>query len=287
MTLLSNVRIGNPTSSEIVALVSNGRRDMTEDELNQYKIDNPKGTRKTIDDYGAPFYTYVEECIMERFFKLKLENENVIKAFSWGKMCEVIVHDLLPTDYTMMSEDTFQHHDIKELYGTPDGAKQLVINYEGNGFLIGTAETVSETKCPLTRKGFYNLIKHLYDFDGVTVTKKKNIDGNAIIQLVRKDSKEGEKYYWQIINNANILKAKFGELIIFMPYYEDLETIKKYNRSLDDPYWLIEIAKEGELPYIYKESGIENLNIIRFEIPQVDKDFLESRVISAINLINK
>jgi len=29
------------------------------------------------------------------------------------------------------------------------------------------------------------------------------------------------------------------------------------------------------------------INIIRFEVPKVDKDFLESRVISAINLINK
>lgn len=256
MTLLSNIRTGCITSSEVVDLTTNGR---------------------TSGSFGAPFYNYVEECIAERFFKLKLENETDVKAFSWGKMCEVIVHDLLSTDYVMQCEETEQHPIFKEWCGTPDATKW-------NGKIC---DTITDTKCPLTRKGFYNLIKHLYNFDGLTVTKKLNIIGDEIIKLIRKDSKEGEKYYWQLVSNACIFNAKYAELIVFMPYYEDLETIKEYNRTLDEPYWLVERAKEGELPYIYKESGIENLNIIRFEVPQSDKDFLESRVISAINLINK
>ena len=57
MSELSNIRIGNITSSEIVALTTNG---------------------KTKDSFGAPFNTYVDECIMERFFKHKLENESVV-----------------------------------------------------------------------------------------------------------------------------------------------------------------------------------------------------------------
>ncbi len=266
MSLLSNVRVGNPTSSEIVALTTNGR---------------------TKDSFGAPFYTYVDECIMERFFKHKLENETDVKAFSWGKMCEVIVHDLLPNDYVMQSEETFKHNYIPEWHGTPDGAKGLNITFKGNGYFKGNAETITDTKCPLTRKGFYNLIKRLYNFDGITVTKKQNVNGNEIIEMIRNDSKEGEKYYWQLVSNACILGAKYAELIVFMPYFEDLETIKEYNRTLAEPYWLIERAKEGELPYIYKETGIENMNIIRFEVSEVDKNFLESRVVYAIDLINK
>lgn len=256
MTLLSNIRTGCITSSEIVDLTTNGR---------------------TAGSFGAPFYNYVEECIAERFFKHKLENETDVKAFSWGKLCEILVHDLLSTDYIMQCEETKQHPIFKDWCGTPDATK----------WINGICDTVTDTKCPLTRKGFYNLIKRLYNFDGVTVTKKKNIDGNEIIQLIRKDSKEGEKYYQQLVSNSCIFGAKYAELIIFMPYYEDLSTIKEYNSSLDEPFWLVERAKEGELPYIYKESGIENLNIIRFEVPQSDKDFLESRVIPAINLINK
>ena len=50
---LSNIRIGRITSSDIVALTK-------------------KGTGK--EEFGKSFYTYVEECRMERFFKQRLEN---------------------------------------------------------------------------------------------------------------------------------------------------------------------------------------------------------------------
>jgi hypothetical protein len=256
MSELSNVRIGNITSSEIVALTTNGRAK---------------------DSIGAPFYTYIDECIMERFFKHKLELEVDVKSFSWGKLCEIIVHDKLGTDYVMQSEITFPHPTIAEWYGTPDGTKKV----------NGKVETITDIKCPLTRKAFYKLVKYLYDFDGLTVTKKEFVDGNKIIQQIREECREGEKYYWQLVSNAIILNAKFAELIVFMPYYEEIEEIKAYNTTLDDPYWKVEYAKEGELPYIYKESGIESVNIIRFEVPQIDKDFLTARVLHAISLINQ
>ena len=144
MSELSNVRIGNPTSSEIVALTSNG---------------------KAKDSFGAPFYTYVEECIMERFFKHKLENENDIKAFSWGKLCEIVVHELLSTDYVILSEETFRHPTIKEDFGTTDGAKSLTRTLEEVNFFFFFSKTFTETKCPLTRKGFYNLFKLLYNIN--------------------------------------------------------------------------------------------------------------------------
>jgi hypothetical protein len=253
---LSNIRIGKITSSEIVDLTTNGRAK---------------------DTFGAPFYNYIDECIMERFFKHKLENESDIKAFSWGKLCEIVVHDLLSTDYVMQCDETIQHPTISEWCGTPDATK----------WINNVCDTVSDTKCPLTRKGFYNLVKFLYDFDGLNVTLKEKIDGNEVIQEIRKSSKEGEKYYWQLVSNSIILDARFAELIVFMPYIEDLEEIKDYNRTLDEPYWLVERAKDGELPYLYKESGIQNINIIRFEVPQDDKEFLTERVLKAIELINK
>ena len=256
MSDLSNKRIGNITSSEIVALTTNGR---------------------TTDSFGAPFYNYVEECIMERFFKNNLENENEVKAFSWGKLCELIVHDKLPNDYIMQSEETEVHPEISEWCGTPDGIKMK----------NGIVDTITDIKCPLTRKGFYNLVKNLYDFDGINVLKKEKVNGDEIIQLIRNQSKEGEKYYWQLVSNACILGAKYAELIVFMPYFEEIEEIKEYNRSLENPYFAIEYAKENELPFLYKESGIENINIIRFEVKEEDKTFLTERVKSAIELINR
>ena len=274
---LSNKRTGMVTSSEIVALTTNGIRPMTEEEQKAYKKENPSGRRTTIDSPGVPFYTYVEECIMERFFKHSLENDMEVKAMQWGKLCEIIVHNKLPNDYIMQSEDTETHPLYPEWRGTPDGIKKI-----GE-----VCDTVTDIKCPLSRKGFYNLIKRLYHFDGLDVVKKANIDGDEIIQQIRKDSKEGEKYYWQLVSNACILGAKYAELIVFMPYYEELEEISLYNSQLEDPFWLVARAKDGELPYIDKELGIENINIIRFQVPQADKDFLTSRVLMAIEEINK
>ncbi len=256
MSDLSNKRIGNITSSEIVALTSNGRSK---------------------DSFGVPFYNYVDECIMERFFKNNLENESEVKAFSWGKLCELIVHDKLSTDYIMQSEVTEVHPEISEWVGTPDGKK----------IKNGVCDTITDIKCPLTRKGFYNLIKNLYDFDGLNVSKKEKVNGDEIIQLIRNQSKEGEKYYWQLVSNACILGAKYAELIVFMPYFEEIDEIKEYNRSLENPYFMIEYAKENELPFLYKESGIENINIIQFEVKEEDKIFLTDRVKSALELINK
>jgi len=295
---LSNKRTGMITSSEIVALTSNGSRPMTEEEQKQYKLENPSGRRTTIDSPGAPFYTYVEECIIERFYKHSLENDVEVKAMAWGKLCEPIVHNLLPNEYILHSEETEIHPLYPEWRGTPDGTKLITtvvidpdasyIELNDDGSPKSNIDTVTDIKCPLSRKGHYNLIRRLYDFvDGIMAIKKTNIDGNEIIQQIRKDSKEGEKYYWQLVSNACILGAKYAELIVFMPYYEELEDIQLYNSQLAEPYWLVARAKDGELPYIDRETGIENVNIIRFKVPQSDKDYLTSRVVLAIEEINK
>lgn len=175
------------------------------------------------------------------------------------------------------SDVTYEHPIHPEWVGTPDSLK----------YLVEKVDTVTDTKCPLTLKNFYNLIKFLYDFDGFTATKKTEIDGDQVIQQIRKQSKEGEKYYWQLVSNACILGAKYAELIAFVPYFEELETIKKFNQELAEPYHNILFAKDGELPFIHKESGVENLNIIRFEVPEEDKKFLTERVKLAIEKINQ
>ena len=214
---------------------------------------------------------------MERFFKQRLENQVEVLAMAWGKLCEKIVHNKLGFEYIFHSNDTKEHSEFPEWCGTPDGTKRK----------DNVVDTVTDIKCPLTRKAFYNLIADLYDFDGFNATKRKNVNGNEIIQNIRNRSKEGEKYYWQLVSNACIFNCNFAELIVFMPYYEELELIQEYNAKRKEPFWLVARAKEDELPYIYKESGVENINVIRFEIPQADKDFLKYRVGLAIDLINR
>lgn len=253
---LSNIRTGMLTSSEIVEITKEGKA---------------KGS------IGKPFYTYCKKKRAERFFKQPISKEVEVLAFSWGKLCEKIVHELLPTEYKFQSDVTYRHPKYYEWLGTPDGLR----------FKRKRIDAITETKCPLTREGFFNLIEPLYDFDGVNVTKKENIDGNKIIQIIRNNSSEGEKYYWQMVSNACIMGTRFAELIVFMPYFEQLEEIMEYNRSLEEPFWLVERKKPEELPFIYRQSGIDNLNIIRFEVPIEDKMFLEKKVQLAIKEINQ
>lgn len=255
MSQLSNIRIGRITSSDISALVS-------------------KGVSK--DSVGVPFFTYVQECIMERFFKQRLDSDVDVLAMAWGRISEKVVHNNLPLHYIFHSDNTLEHPEIPEWVGTPDGSKN-----RGNKI-----QTVTDIKCPLTRKSFFHLIAPLYVFDGIKAKRrKKKMNGNEAMRYIRDNHKDGDKYYWQLVSNACITGAKWAELIVFMPYYEELEAIRAYNANLDEPNYLVFGAKDEKLPFIYRQSGVKNLNIIRFEVPEEDKQILKERVKLAVELI--
>lgn len=255
MSQLSNIRTGRITSSEISDLMT-------------------KSTNPTMP--GAPFYSYVQDCIMERFFKQRLDNETDVLALSWGRLCEKVVHNNLPLNYIFHSDVTLVNPEIKDHCGSPDGSKN-----RGNKI-----HTVTDIKCPLTRKSFFHLIAPLYVFDGIKAKRrKKKMNGNEAMRYIRDNHKDGDKYYWQLVSNACITGAKWAELIVFMPYYEELEAIRAYNANLDEPNYLVFGAKDEKLPFIYRQSGVKNLNIIRFEVPEEDKQFLKERVKLAVQLI--
>lgn len=306
MPHLSNIRTGRITSGDIVALVSMGSefRDMTPEEKAENLRLNPKSKAEKIkvEVPGAPFYNYVQECIMERFFKQRLENDVEVLAMAWGKLCENIVHNKLPNSYIFHSDETMVHPEILEWVGTPDGSKRRrVVRVKGK--LIDLPfykfETITDIKCPLTRKSFYQLVAPLYHFDGIKARKKKKseINGLEVMNMIRfgyeqngmrfDKHKDGEKFYWQLVSNACITGAKYAELIVFMPYREELDTVRAYNIGQKDPNFLVGNALDRQLPFIYKQSGVRSVNIIRFEVPQEDKDFLKMRVEMAIDLINK
>lgn len=255
MSQLSNIRIGRITSSEISDLMT--------------KSTNPKMP-------GAPFYSYIQDCIMERFFKQRLDNETDVLALSWGRLCEKVVHNNLPLHYVFHSDQTMVNKDIQDHCGSPDGSK----------YMRSKIQTVTDIKCPLTRKSFYHLIAPLYTFNGIKAKRRRiKMNGNDAMRYIRDNHKDGDKYYWQLVSNSVITGAKYAELIVFMPYYEELESIRAYNANLDEPNYLVFGAKDEKLPFIYRQSGVKNLNIIRFEVPEEDKKFLTERVKLAVELI--
>lgn len=248
--MMSPVRNGNFTSSEIVALTASGKA---------------KGS------IGKPFYTYVDECNMERRLGMALENEIDAKPTSWGKLIEKRPFEQLSTEYHLCSDETLDHPSIDFWKGSPDLKKYLELNIRA----------VGDLKCPMTRKSFCQMVDPYYE------------DGNLVyegltIEAVRANHKDGEKYFWQIVSNAIITGAKKGELIVYMPYKSELEDIRTLASSAGEmgeyTKWIY-FASDEQLPHILDGGHYKSINVIEFDILQRDIDFLTERVLEAGKLL--
>lgn len=230
----NELRNGNFTSSEIVALT---------------KFDT-KGINP-----GKPFFTYIEECNMERRLCRSVSEETNARPIAWGKLNESRVFELLGTEYSLISQETIVHPRIDYWAGSPDALK----------YINRLPETVCDIKCPKTLKSFCQLV------DG---WKKDGIDG------IREGHKEGEKYYWQLVSNAVLTGCSHAELIVYVPYLSELDSIRKSVDGNGKYYWIWGSTDE-ELPYLIEGGYYKNLNVFRFEVPFLDKQFLEKRVLEA------
>lgn len=238
--LLNKNRVGNITSSGIVDILSNG---------------------KTKGEPGNPFYTYIEECNMERRLGRSIGSESNARPLVWGKLVEDQVFNNLGLEYTLCSHETIEHPHISCWHGSPDAIKP---------------ETVVDVKSPMTLKSFCQLVDPIYN--GLT--------GIEAMNEVRKNHKDGEKFYWQLTSNAILTKSKYAELIVYVPYKKELNQIKELAREKnDDKYWWIIKGEDIELPYLIEKGYYKNLNVIRFEVPQKDIDFLTERVLMAQKLL--
>ncbi len=228
----THARIGNPTSSEIVALTTKGKE---------------KGS------LGAPFYTYINECNIERKLLRSISDESSARPLIWGKVCEKVAFNTLGLEYSLCSQETIVHKDFDFWAGSPDGTKE---DEEGL--------TVIDIKCPQTLKSFCTF----YDCD--------------TIEDVRNNHKDGDKYFWQLVSNAILTGARFAELVIYMPFLEELQDIREAAGNLNpqDLYKAFWIANgnDEELPHLISEGYYKNIKKIRFEVAQEDKDFLTERV---------
>lgn len=249
----NSLRHGNFTSSEIVALTTIGKREMTDIELAEHRKANPKSKAKLISDgFGDSAMTYIKERNYERMLGRSLDSESYAKPLVWGKFCEGLVFDLLGMAYTLCSTETVVHPECDFWSGTPD---------------ILTANTVGDIKCPFTIKSFCQLVMPLYE----------GLGGIGAMNKIRKNHKDGEKYYWQLVSNSVLTNRKYAELIIYCPYFSEIEAIKAAADGNPDAHF-IQFANQNDLPFILDGGFFNNINIIRFEVPESDKLFLTERV---------
>lgn len=218
---------------------------------------------------GKPFYTYIEECIMEKRIGLPLENENNSKSCVWGHLGERYVMskpEFLGIEYSQRPDEPLRHPKIDFWVGTPDFTKE---------------NTVADLKCPWTRKSFCQLVQPLYD--GLT--------GLDAMNKIRDTHKDGDTYYYQLVSNAILTNAQFAELCVFMPYKHELDDLRQLAQQAEGSdlkrFYGLAMSDDEELPYLIEGVYYKNFNRLRFEVPQSDKELLTQRVIEAGKLLNE
>lgn len=239
MTKLSDSRNGNFTSSEIYRLMS-------------------KSGKKT-----ESFWSYIEECNMERRLGRSIDAEVNSRPITWGKCCENLAFAALPLSYRRCSTTTLVHPEFTYWLGTPD---------------VTAVETVGDIKSPHTMKSLCQLLDPGVEMkDGKTI----EIHKPRSIEALRWNHKDGEKYYWQLVSNAILTESKYAELIAFCPHKDDLDGIRQFASTLGKEYQWIVYASDDELPYLVDNKHYKKLNHVFFEVPQRDKDALTENVIEA------
>lgn len=214
-------------------------------------------------NFGKPALEYISEKRFERNLGRSLNVEVSARPTSWGKLVETKAFELIGLEYTLCSTETIVHPYIDYWCGSPDGVKKY---------------TVMDIKCPLTLKSFCQRVQPIYE--GIT--------GIEAMNLIRKNHKSGEQDYWQLVSNAILTKSKFGELIIFVPYKSELDSIREMAANFDgnqNKFAWINWAEDNELPFLNDEGFYKNINIINFEIPQSDIELLTEKVIQAGKLL--
>jgi len=207
-------------------------------------------------NYSVDAETYIEECNRERRLMRSIEIESDARPLLWGKACEPIAFNRLPLDYTLCSDQTIQHPTIPCLVGTPDATTEIVLG---------------EVKCPMTLTSFCQMVDPWYDektntwYDGLT------------IEALRGGHKDGNKFYYQSLSNAILTGKSKAQLIIFVPYEDELEEIRQSIEGNPKYYWLWMSEKE-QLPYLIKGAHYKNINLIEFDIFDRDVSIFENRV---------
>lgn len=205
---------------------------------------------------GTAAMTYIKQTNWERRAGRSMSQTSWSKETAWGKMLESRVFDILGGSYKRLDMDgSLLHPRIDYWTGTPDGEKYKLLE----------REKVAEVKCPFTLNSFFTFA----DCKDIAEVRDKHPDG--------------EKYYWQCVSNGSMLGLDKAELIIYCPFEDELEDIVKdaqFAADIRTEKW-IERCTSSELPYLIRNKSYNNIIVFDFDIPQADKDYLESRVIEA------
>jgi hypothetical protein len=212
--------------------------------------------KRTIDNVGKAFETYVKEKAFERKIGRSLSLKINAKPTTWGTLVEEQCFNALDLKYSLVSKTRYRHPEFDDYWtGMPD---------------LITPELVGDIKCPYTLTGLMDLLDCMESLENLKSIKPA--------------------YYWQLVSNGILCERDTAVLVAYVPYRKDLETIKELARQQVDEantYAWINWAEEDELPHLPNECDLSDVNLFEFTIPQEDKEMLTERVKMAVERLNE
>lgn len=261
-------RIGCFSSSEIYKLLSVGKREMTDAEIEFHRKENPKSKKRLIEDgFGSLAMTYIKHKAWEKKAGQKLDKHLSSRPTSWGIIAEQWLHNQLSTDWILTSDHTDVHPLIPNWIGSRDAIKQVESGY-----------CVADYKSPYSRTSYFEMYDAMLSGD---------------IEKVVAETEYGLKYKTQLVSNAILADFTIGEcnsatLIIGMPYDTQIKDIMALVDKADGPqyeyYWIEAAYNSGridEIPHLLEDRFYKNVMEIEFQVTQKDKDTLTDAVIKA------
>ena len=212
--------------------------------------------------FGAPALTYIEEKQMERRLGRGLSSDTNSKPTNWGTVVEQFAFNKLGLEFSIVSKDRLQHPKIKNWVGVPD---------------LISEKKVGDIKCPFTLKSFCKLADIIKTGDPKAL---KDNDGAY---------DDGFKYYWQLVSNSILTGLDVAVLAVYCPYKSDLDKIREYACSEFEgdinKAAFINWATDDELPWLLDNGYYKDINVLEFEVPKEDKEYLTERVLKANELL--
>jgi len=189
--------------------------------------------------------TYIDECNRERRLLRSIESEIDARPTSWGKCVERRAFNVLGLEYTLSSDKTIQHPTIPFLVGSPDATTEIA---------------VADLKSPLTLDSFCKMVDPHYDKQTGSL-----IHDGLSIEALRENHKDGDKFYYQVLSNAILTNKKKGQIIVYVPFEDELDEIRTLAEGIPEYYWIF-YASNDKLPYLNRAGAYNNLNVIEFDI---------------------
>ena len=255
-------RIGFFTSSQASRLTGFEKRKMRKSELENFKLENPKSRITTceIDGLSSKGHTYVEEVFLETLMGRSISTDVKTKPMKWGNLMEVVLFNLLGLGYKMTHKQTIKHH-----------SKEFENIWSGTPDLIAEGIKIGEIKCYEPKK---------FALLSVCLLKRN-------VQFFKEQFPDE---YWQCVSNAILCKLKVAEIIVYMPYRSELETIiekiietnfLEMNGLNPQDYYFMSRDEIDSLPHLPDDSKMSNINSFEFDIPQADIDHLTNQMRTA------